>query len=283
MFQEFAMAKRFLDTGFYKSPFVRSLQAPYKALYQFIICDSSAAGIWVVDFEAAKLYTGFPVDRSIAEGKFLTSGKAVDLGDGRWFIPGFIRHQYPKGLQAENPAHRNVIAELKSYSLITNDLELSIQDPSKELQRPFKGSKDKVMVMEEVMDKVKEGGVGETKPEIQIVEFENFRLAYGGQKNGYGVELKNFQRHKDWQQCLPLLMPALEIEIAWREAVATTKKFLPEWAHLRTWINQRRWEKTLPQIEKHELTRDQKFELARQSARRSGTNGTHPERTTKVG
>lgn len=99
--------------------------------------------------------------------------------------------------------------------------------------------------------------------EVQIAEFENFRLAYGGRKDGYATELKNFQRHEDWRVCIAKLMPALEIEIAWRKAVSTTKKFLPNWANLRTWINQRRWDQTLPQIEEHELTRDQKFEVAR--------------------
>lgn len=103
--------------------------------------------------------------------------------------------------------------------------------------------------------------------EIQIAAFEDFRQIYPGRHGGYKTELSNFQRHKDWQQCLEFLGPALESELHWREAALQTKKFVPEWAHMKTWINQRRWEQTLPKIEAHELTRDQKFELARHDAR----------------
>lgn len=116
------------------------------------------------------------------------------------------------------------------------------------------------------------------RSEIQVVEFEDFRLAYPGRKNGYKSEFKNYKRHEDWQDCLEKLIPGLENEKRWRSVALQTKKFVPEWANLSTWINQRRWDQTMPKIEAHELTREQNFELAIADARRTGTHSA-PERT----
>lgn len=148
------MAKRFIDTGFFKSPFVRSLQAPLKLFYSFIICDCSASGIWIIDFEAANMFCGTKLKPEDATG-FLTSGKAVDLQNGKWFIPGFIEHQYPNGLKRDNRAHIGVIAELDSYGLLDNDLKI-IKVAQKDLGSPLQGAKVMVKVMDKEKDMVKD-------------------------------------------------------------------------------------------------------------------------------
>ena len=72
-----------------------------------------------------------------------------------------------------------------------------------------------------------------------------------GAKRGNEVEFKNFCRHKDWRQCLPLLKAAILREIKWREETAKLNSkqkdrdkiiFIPEWPNFSVWINQRRWE-----------------------------------------
>lgn len=134
------MAKRFLDTSFFKSPFVRGLKGAYKGLYLFIICDCEGSGIWSADFDVASLYVGQKVDKSGFEKFFVGVGKAIDLQNGKYFIPDFIEHQYPGGLSYSNIAHKNFILELTKYQLLDEDL--------KPLQSPFKGAK--VMVKEKV-------------------------------------------------------------------------------------------------------------------------------------
>ena len=84
------MAKRFIDTSFFKSPFVRGLKGAYKGLYLFIICDCDGSGIWAADFEAASLYIGQSVDQSGFQKFFIEKGKAIDLENGRYFLPDFI-------------------------------------------------------------------------------------------------------------------------------------------------------------------------------------------------
>jgi hypothetical protein len=64
------MAKRFLETSFFKSPFVRSLKAPLKALYCFIICDCDGSGIWNADFEIASVYVGLKIEKAEFEKAF---------------------------------------------------------------------------------------------------------------------------------------------------------------------------------------------------------------------
>ena len=145
------MAKRFLDTGFFKSPFVRGLDAPLKGLYLFIICDCDGSGIWAADFEIAGLYVGQKITVSQFNKSFVETGKAIDIKNGKYFFPDFIDHQYPSGLQSNNKAHNGFISELLKYQVIYETSE-GIFKP---LPSPSQGAKVMVMVKEEVMVPVK--------------------------------------------------------------------------------------------------------------------------------
>jgi hypothetical protein len=112
------MANRFLETNYYKSPFVRKLKGAIKGLYSFIICDCTPSGIWVKDIQAASMYIGFDISNEDFEENFIKTGKAVYLGNDKYFFPDFIEHQYPKGLQDNNVAHKNIIFELKKHDLL---------------------------------------------------------------------------------------------------------------------------------------------------------------------
>lgn len=112
------MANRFLETNYYKSPFVRSLKGAIKGLYSFIICDCTPSGIWGRDMEAASMYIGFKVTEEDFDENFVKTGKAVHISGGKFFFPDFIEHQYPKGLQENNAAHKNIIFELKKFDLL---------------------------------------------------------------------------------------------------------------------------------------------------------------------
>lgn len=184
------MAKRFIDTSFFKSPFVRGLQGAYKGLYLFIICDCNGSGIWSADFEAASLYIGQKVDISGFQKLFVEKGKAIDLENGRYFLPDFIEHQYPTGLSLTNTAHKNFIAELLKFNLLDENL--------KPLQSPLKGSyvKVKVEVVEKVKEKVKEDQA--KKPEIPSLE--EFMAYYKSElsKQIPGLEFNIKAKYETW-------------------------------------------------------------------------------------
>lgn len=164
------MAKRYIDTGFYKHPFTRGLKGSLKGLYSFIICDCSGSGIWAKDLEVASIYVGMPITENEWFECFVKTGKAIDLENGKFFFPDFIEHQYPKGLSETNPAHSNFILELKKYNLLDESL--------KPLRRPFEGSK--VMVMEKVMVTATVNGKSNGKKESEkkeiIFPFESERF-----------------------------------------------------------------------------------------------------------
>jgi len=96
----------------------------------------------------------------------------------------------------------------------------------------------------------KKKNIGREKKEVEKIEkikekFETFRKAYPGTKLGLQTELKNFLRQAgDAEKIIDQLMPALEREIEYRERKAKSGGFVPEWKHLRTWINNRCWEQT---------------------------------------
>lgn len=153
------MPKRYTDTDKWKKPFIRSLEAPYKLLWFYILDDCDHAGIWHVDFEVAEIRTGckFSKDEAIE----IFAGRIEILGKGdKWFLRDFISFQYGT-LNEKNKVHSSVINILKKYNIDTN----------KDLGSPLEGAKDKVKEKDKEQDKDKDkdkvkdnslnGGVGE--------------------------------------------------------------------------------------------------------------------------
>ena len=136
------MANRFLDTNYYKSPFVKSLPPEMKSFYSFVICDCTASGIWFLDFEAVRLYTGFDLTFEDFELNFIKKRKAIKISQGKYFFPDFIEHQYPGGLSDNNKAHKNILIELRKFNLLDINnfpkkeapLEESLCDPLQGVQ-----------------------------------------------------------------------------------------------------------------------------------------------------
>lgn len=75
-----------------------------------------------MDMEAASMYIGFSVNSKEFEEHFVSAGKAIMVSYGKYFFPDFIEHQYPGGLQDDNKAHKNIIAELKKYDFLKEEI-----------------------------------------------------------------------------------------------------------------------------------------------------------------
>ncbi len=81
--------------------------------------------------------------------------------------------------------------------------------------------------------------------------FEAARQLYPGEKRGAEPEWRNFKkRYKPEEPDLPdVILAALQNQIAHRKALINSKtRFIPEWPHFMTWINQSRWTTELPKI-----------------------------------
>jgi len=192
-------ANRFISTGFFKSPFVRGLDAAMKLLYVFIICDCEGSGIWVMDLEAASIYTKQKISLKDFEANFIKTGKAYDLKNGKFFFPDFIHHQYPSGLNNNNRAHNNFIKELHKYSLIDENLNIN-EATLKGLRSGIDAAHVMVKVKEEVMvmEKVKVKGA-HLFEKSEYFEFVKFDLAFSSDEKYATFNTKYYyEAVKNW-------------------------------------------------------------------------------------
>jgi len=105
------MAKRFSDTDKWKKSFFRSLEAPYKLLWMYVLDDCDIAGVWQVDIEVACLKIGEQV--TIKRALDLFGERVVQFDGGKkWFISDFIFFQYGD-LKTTNRMHQAVIKILR--------------------------------------------------------------------------------------------------------------------------------------------------------------------------
>lgn len=145
------MAKRLTDSGKWNKPYLRSMKAPYKLLWLFILDECDHAGVWQVDIEVAQIKIGEKLNIESALESF--KGKIVPFCDGeKWLIIDFIDFQYGK-LNSQNRVHESVINLLSKYNLL--DDENNIIKP---LTSPLQGAKDKDKDkdMDKAMDKDKD-------------------------------------------------------------------------------------------------------------------------------
>lgn len=183
------MAKRFIDTNFFKHPFVRNLEAPLKALYCFIICDCDVAGFWSPDFEIAQIYTGQKFTREDFEKAF--NGKYVKIENGEYFFPDFIQRQYEGKLKESNPAHKNVLKKLSDHGFIDSFFTKDQDEKGIEfyqlnkaalegLSSSFKATKDKEKDKDKEMVKEKDA---REKFELKVLDFQKQVFDYGSIKS----------------------------------------------------------------------------------------------------
>jgi len=157
------MAKRFIDTDLFRKPFMRGLEAPYKALWIYLLCECDHAGVWVVELDVAQIRMGFKFDAQKAIEKM--GGSIVEIdGGSKWYLPDFVAFQYGT-LNPANRVHASVLERLSRLGV----------DPLKEVEKkglvsPLQGAKDK----EKDKDTLKEKG---TRDEIEA-QFEGLWITF---------------------------------------------------------------------------------------------------------
>jgi hypothetical protein len=118
------MAKRFIDTDFFKDSFVRGLEGAWKGLYIYLFLDCSNAGIWNVETDVALLRSGLDINLSPDEILAKFEGKIIPIGNGqKWFIKNYLKIQHNGVLKGNNKAHIGAIKELLEHDLIIENEE----------------------------------------------------------------------------------------------------------------------------------------------------------------
>lgn len=158
------MGKRFIDTDLFRKPFMRSLEAPYKALWIYLLCECDHAGIWGVELDVAQIRMGMELDPAQAIEKLGGAVVPID-GGSKWFLPDFVTFQYGN-LNPLNRVHASVISQLSRYGLY---------DEKKGLVSPLKGAKDKEKEKDTTSGKERAGANVNPLPFTS----EAFALAWG--------------------------------------------------------------------------------------------------------
>lgn len=129
------MAKRFIDTGLFRQPRIRAMQAPYKALFVYLLCECDHAGLWDVELDVAAMRLGMRLDESKALESL--AGAVVPVcGGKKWWLVDFVEYQYGE-LNPSNRVHASVMSRLQALGLNPKEA------PSKPLVSPLEGAKDK--------------------------------------------------------------------------------------------------------------------------------------------
>ncbi len=106
--------KRFTETNQWDKEWFQNLPAPYKLFWKYINDKCDASGVWKVNIRLACFQIGETV--TIEEALRVFPPRLEDIGDGRWFLVGFITFQY--GTLSEHCApHRRVIQLIDNHGL----------------------------------------------------------------------------------------------------------------------------------------------------------------------
>ena len=130
------MAKRFIDTDLFRKPFMRSLEAPYKALWIYLLCECDHAGIWVVELDVAQIRMGLKLDPDKVLEKMQGAVVSVD-GGRKWYLPDFVPFQYGT-LNPDNRVHASALSRLEALGINPSESK-----ENKPLTSPLQGDKDK--------------------------------------------------------------------------------------------------------------------------------------------
>ncbi len=137
---------------------------------------------------------------------------------GKIFIEGWTKHQNIEGLERIREKNRLRVAKFRENQRLLREKEKS------------KNRKDK------------EGNVTCNVTDLEN-KFDEFRKKYPGTKRGLETEFQDFtKKHKDWKEVIPALSQILDQQIKNRTILKSKKEFVPEWKHLKTWLNHRSWE-----------------------------------------
>ena len=117
------MAKRFIQHELLRNPWLRAASTLEKLLWVGLITECDHAGIWIVDWQMMELMVGGKIDPGAAK-KFL-NGRFLEVDNGRrWFLPDFIRFQYPQGVSTNNNTMKSVRQILDNYGIDTENLTI---------------------------------------------------------------------------------------------------------------------------------------------------------------
>lgn len=109
------MPRRFTDTEKWKDEWFLSLPNDYRIVWQYIVDNCTQSGILKKNFKLLN----FCCNTELSVDNFLEvfKNRVLDMPNF-FFIPKFLKYQYPKGLNSDKPAIISVKNDLISLGLV---------------------------------------------------------------------------------------------------------------------------------------------------------------------
>lgn len=141
------MSLRYTQTDKWKDDWFLSLSNDYRIIFLWLVDSCTIAGVWKISFKEMN----YKCNTNITESEFLeifgNRLKKVD-NHNAYFIPNYLKVQYPAGLQSNKPLIVGVRKEIEFYNLYR-----FIKEPE---------FNDSFIIKVKVMVKVTERGMGKT-------------------------------------------------------------------------------------------------------------------------
>ena len=181
------------------------------------------------------------------------------LGDFRSY--GMSEQQYRSaksrlqkyGFATFRATGKGTIATLSNtiiYDINEEDINGQVNTPTTDEQRTSNGQATTIKNDKNVKNGKNEKITTNSEKLTLLNTFDEARKTFQGRKQGNSIEFENFRRkHKNWREIIPLLKPAIELEIAYHEKATAAGKFCPEYKNFRTWINQSCWTGEYPEVD----------------------------------
>lgn len=111
------MAKRFIDTGFLDQKWIRKLSPEHKIFIIYLMLKCDNGGVIDLDLEDASFWIGKKINEPM---NFLPDGFIIHIKDDKYFMPKFLKWQYP------NFPHSKVHQQKQAIAILT---ELQVFNP----------------------------------------------------------------------------------------------------------------------------------------------------------
>lgn len=118
------MSKRFVDTEMFDDPFFMDLSKDGKIGFMYFITKCNHAGLLEVNEKLFKVYTG--VDWTTVKEQL--NNRIVTVKEGLYFMPNFIRFQYPSWPNSKVYQQQSAIELLSKYGLLDENSCLTVNE-----------------------------------------------------------------------------------------------------------------------------------------------------------
>jgi len=212
------MAKRFIDTELFHDSWFMNLCPDYKLFYIYLITNCDFAGIIDLNIRLAEFLTGIKELGNSLETVWKEFGekRVIYLTGNYYFLPKFIKYQYPNGLSVNVKAQKSVIERLQSFNLYDNQN----QTVSEQLGNSLITVQDKDIYKDKDKDILKGGMGGNLDLINEIMDYYEF------------TEIRNPDKLRQTYQFVKILQSDEKLEL-FKEQFKAYKKYKEESKEIR--------------------------------------------------